>query len=83
MWSDCLRWDLISMVCILLWNFAVRVHASQAYMKVDVPRERIGRTLEPREITPVILNWFEPCQCCCCLCYSGEYLRVGTLISYN
>ena len=32
---------------------------------------------------PVIPNWFQPCQCCCCLCYPGEYLRLGTLISYN
>ena len=28
-------------------------------------------------------NWFQPCQCCCCLCYPGEYLRLGTLFSYN
>ena len=33
--------------------------------------------------TPVNPNWFQLCQCCCCLCYSGEYLRLGTLISYN
>ena len=33
--------------------------------------------------TPVIPNWFQPQQCCCCLCYPGEYLRLGTLISYN
>ena len=26
---------------------------------------------------------FQPCQCCCCLCYPGEYLGLGTLISYN
>ena len=32
---------------------------------------------------PVIPNWFQPCQCCCCLCYPGEYLWLGTLISYN
>ena len=25
-------------------------------------------------------NWFQPSQCCCCLCYSGEYLRLGTLM---
>ena len=31
----------------------------------------------------IIPNWFEPCQCCCCLCYPGEYPRLGTLISYN
>ena len=33
--------------------------------------------------TLVIPNWFQPCQCCCCLCYPGEYLRVGAFISYN
>ena len=33
--------------------------------------------------THVIPNWFQPCQCCCCLCYPGEYLRLWTLISYN
>ena len=33
--------------------------------------------------TPVIPSWFQPCQCCCCLCYSGEYLWLGTVISYN
>ena len=33
--------------------------------------------------TPVIPNLFQPCQCCCCLCYPGEYPKLGTLISYN
>ena len=28
-------------------------------------------------------NWFQPCQCCFCLCYLGEYLGLGTLVSYN
>ena len=28
-------------------------------------------------------NWFQPCQCYCCLWCPGEYLRLGTLISYN
>ena len=32
---------------------------------------------------PVVPNWFEPCQCCSHLSYSGEYLRLGTLIGYN
>ena len=31
--------------------------------------------------TLAIPNWFQPCQCCCCLCYPGEYLRLGTLTS--
>ena len=38
------------MACILLWSFALRVHDSQAYRKMDVIRERISRILELREI---------------------------------
>ena len=33
--------------------------------------------------TPVIPNWFQPYECCCCLCYPGEHLWLGTLISYK
>ena len=33
------------------------------------------------KITPVIPNWFQPSRCCCCLCYRGEYLGLGTLTS--
>ena len=39
--------------------------------------------LRTERSTPVIPNWFQPCQHCCCLCYPGEYLGLGTLISYN
>ena len=39
--------------------------------------------LETERNTPAIQNWSQPCQCCCCLCCPGEYLRLGTLISYN
>ena len=35
---------------ILLCSTAVRVHASQAYRKMDVTRERVSRILELREI---------------------------------
>ena len=45
-----LREHLISMARILLYSYAVRVHDSQAYRKMDVTRERISRTLELREI---------------------------------
>ena len=31
----------------------------------------------------VIPNWFPPLQCCCRLCYPSEYLRLGTLVTYN
>ena len=33
--------------------------------------------------TPVIQNWFKLCQCCCFQCYSGQYLSLGTLVSYT
>ena len=35
------------------------------------------------QLYPVNPNWFPPCQCCCYLCYPGEYIGLGTLISYN
>ena len=38
------------MDCIHLWSYAVRVHDSQAYRKMDLTRERISRILELREI---------------------------------
>ena len=38
------------MACILFWGYAVRVHDSQAYRKMDVTRERISRISELREI---------------------------------
>ena len=38
------------MACIFLWSYAVRVHDSQAYRKMDVTRERISRILKLREI---------------------------------
>ena len=38
--------------------------------------------LELREIL-AIPNWFQPFQCCCYVCYPGEYLRFETLISYK
>ena len=41
---------LISMAFILLWNSSVRIYDSQAYMKLDVTRERISRILELTEI---------------------------------
>ena len=32
---------------------------------------------------PVIPNWFQPCQCYSRLGYPGEYLRLGTVVSYK
>ena len=71
------------MACILPWSSAVKVHDSQAYRKMYMTRKRISRISELRETLLVIRNWLQPCQCCCCLYYPGEYLRLGTLISYN
>ena len=71
------------MACILLWSSAVRVHDSQAYRKMDVTRERISRILELREILLSIQTGFSLVNAAVALCYPGEYLRLGTLISYN
>ena len=38
------------MACILLLSSVVKVHDSQAYVKMDVTRECINRILELREI---------------------------------
>ena len=38
------------MACIFLLSSVVRVHDSRAYRKMDVPRKRISRILETREI---------------------------------
>ena len=65
------------MACILLWS-------SAASMQEDRCDKRAHQLyLATERNTPVILNWFQPCQCCCCLRYPGEYLRLGTLNSYN
>ena len=47
------------MACILLWSFAVRVHDSQAYRKMDVTRERISRILELREMLLLFQTVFD------------------------
>ena len=47
------------------------VHDSHAYRKMDVTRERISRILRAERNTLVNPNWFQVCQCCCCLCYRG------------
>ena len=71
------------MACILLWNSAVRVHDSQGYRKMDVTMERISRILELREILLSIQTGFSLVNAAVVLCYPGQYLRLGTLISYN
>ena len=73
------------MACILPRSSAARVHDSQAHTKMDVTKSRQGSAsyLGAEKNTLVNPNWFQPFQCCCCLCYPGEYLRLATLVSYN
>ena len=76
-----LRQQLISMDCIL-WSSAVRVPDLQACSEMDATRERIICILELREIL-CHSKLVQLYLCCCGLCYPGEYLGLGTLISYN
>ena len=65
------------MACILLWSSAVRPWFT--CIQEDGCDKRAHQSyLGTRRNTPVIPNWFQPSQCCCCLCYLGEYLGLGT-----
>ena len=46
------------MAYILFWSFAVRVHDSQAYRKMDVTRECISHIFELREIVLLFQTGF-------------------------
>ena len=78
-----------------VWYLAVAAHFHGFYSSLELCREGPWFTsiqedghdkgahqlyLGTERKTPVIPNLFQPC---CCLCYPGEYLRLGTLISYN
>ena len=71
-----LRYHLISMAYILLWSSAPWFTSIQ---EEGCDKGAHQMHFETERNTSVIPN----CQCCCCLCYPGEYLRLGTLISYN
>ena len=45
-----LRQHLISKACVLFSNSAVKVHDSQAYRNMEVTRERISFTFDPRDM---------------------------------
>ena len=45
-----LRWHLISKACVLFSNTAVKVHDSQAYRNMEMSRERISFTFDPRDM---------------------------------
>ena len=60
----------------------MRVHDSLEYRKMDVTRELICRISELREMLLSFQTGFSLFNgACCCLCYPGEYVRLGTLIS--
>ena len=68
------------MACILLCSSAVRIHDSQTYRK-KCDRGAHQSHIGTKRNVPVVPNWFQPCQCCCCLCYPGKYLRLETFVS--
>ena len=45
-----LRQHLISKACVLFSNSAVKVHDSQAYINMEMTRERISFTFDPRDM---------------------------------
>ena len=50
---------------------------------MDVTRERISRIFELREMLLSFQTGFNLVNAVVCLCYPGEYLELGTRISYN
>ena len=63
---------------VLLWGSMIHKLTGrwmwQGYMWQEIHQSYLGAERN----TLVNPNWFQPCQCCCCLCYPGE---LGTLIS--
>ena len=59
------------------------VHYLQAYRKMDVTRERISLILELREILLSIKTGFSLVNVAVVCAILGEYIRLGTLISYK
>ena len=72
---------LISMACILLWSSAVRVHDSQAYRKMGVPRELISCISELREMLLLFQTGFSIVNAAV-VCATLENIS-GTLVRYN
>ena len=70
-----MRQHLISKARILLCSSAVRVHVSQAHRMMNVTKGGHQQYLGTERYVPVVPNWFQPYQCCCRLCYLGEYLH--------
>ena len=66
------------MACTLLWSSAVKVHDSQAYGKMDVTGESIGRILELRETLLSFQTGFSLVNAAV-VCATEEYLRLGTI----
>ena len=93
-WSNCLLdlgTDFLVGNMVIVWDvqyLAVASHFHGLYFSLEHEgrwtwQGRYQSYLGAGRNTPVIPNWFQPCQYCCCLCYPGEYLGLGTLVSYN
>ena len=65
----------------LLWGSMIHKHTGRWMWQGSTWQDQ--SYLRTERNTLVNPNWFQPCQCCCCLYYPGEYLRLGALISYN
>ena len=63
-------------------SFAVRVHDSKAYRKIDVIRERISRILELTEMFLSFQTGFS-LVIAAVVCAVLKYLRFGALIGYD
>ena len=75
-----LLWHLISMACILLSASAISVQDSQAYMNVDMIRERINLIFELSAIYLFFPDGLEFCECCCGLGDPGENFSCRSFI---
>ena len=73
-----LWWHLISMACNVYSSLQLCCEGSCfTNIQEDGYDKRAHQLyLETERNTPVIPHWFQPCQCCC-LCYPGEYLKLG------
>ena len=70
------------MACTLLCSSALRVHDSQANQKMDMTREHISLILELINLLSSFQSGFNLVNAAV-TCAILEYLRLGTLISYN
>ena len=67
----------------LLCSYAVRVHDSRAYRKMDVTRKHISRILELRAILLSFQTGFNLVNAAIVCAILESISRLGTLVKYN